>query len=354
MASRAYEWTAAGPAAIDRLIGHLERRRAAGDRIVTTNGCFDLLHPGHLRFLEAARAQGDLLVVGLNSDESVRRLKGAGRPLIAEGDRAAMLLALRTVDHVVVFDEQLPNDLLSALRPAVHCKAGDYRAETLPEAAVVRQGGGEVRILPLVDGHSTSRLVERAQSSARSPVAETGRVERADERAWVVDRLMSDANLLRQTAYGLSETIVQLALGIGRALRDGGRVLLCDGAGTSFARQAAAVCVECLGADFAARVLALAACTQAQPVDSAGELASPGDLLLVFAQADGELCPRMLSIARACDMAILAGESRRPVPIDAALYLAVPEQRPARLRLAHLAIVQTACELVSQSIAFRQ
>lgn len=139
--------------------------RESGGRLVFTNGCFDLLHPGHVAYLEAARALGDALVVGLNSDASVRRLKGEGRPINPEGDRAAMLGALRPVDAVVVFDEDTPVRLLREVAPAVYVKGGDYRVEDLPEAEVAGEIGAEVRILPFEAGYSTTALVERIKKA---------------------------------------------------------------------------------------------------------------------------------------------------------------------------------------------
>lgn len=114
----------------------MDSPRGAGKRLVFTNGCFDLLHRGHVAYLQAARALGDALVVGLNSDASVRKLKGPGRPVVPQGDRAAVLRALRFVDAVVVFDEDTPARLMRELKPGVYVKGGDYRVEDLPEAEV--------------------------------------------------------------------------------------------------------------------------------------------------------------------------------------------------------------------------
>lgn len=135
--------------------------RAAGRRIVFTNGCFDLLHVGHTRYLQEARAMGDVLVVGLNSDASVRRLKGPHRPLVSEDDRAELVAALGCVDHVTLFDEGTPEALIAAVRPRWHVKGGDYQADDLPEAPLVRDLGGEVVILPLNEGRSTTLLVRK-------------------------------------------------------------------------------------------------------------------------------------------------------------------------------------------------
>ena len=126
-----------------------------------TNGCFDLLHPGHVKYLEDARALGDFLVVGLNSDASVARLKGPGRPLQDEAARAAVLLGLRSVDAVVLFQEDTPLALIRALRPDVLVKGGDYTPETVVGREVVEARGGRLALIPFLPGHSTSRIEAR-------------------------------------------------------------------------------------------------------------------------------------------------------------------------------------------------
>ena len=136
--------------------------RARGGRVVATGGCFDLLHAGHVRMLAAARDLGDCLIVCLNSDDSVRRLKGPDRPLVPEDERESVLRALRSVDAVTIFDEDTPAEALARIRPDVFAKGGDYSAGELPEAAVLERWGGEVAILPYLDGRSTTRLLEEA------------------------------------------------------------------------------------------------------------------------------------------------------------------------------------------------
>jgi D-glycero-beta-D-manno-heptose 1-phosphate adenylyltransferase len=142
--------------------------RARGGRLVVTNGCFDLLHVGHVRYLQAARALGDFLTVGLNSDASTRRLKGPERPLVPEAERAEVLAALTCVDAVVLFDEPTAEALVAALRPEIYVKGDDYSESTLPEARVVQSYGGEIRLLPTVAGLSTTALVERIRGRGAS------------------------------------------------------------------------------------------------------------------------------------------------------------------------------------------
>jgi phosphoheptose isomerase len=145
----------------ERLLELRDAWRRAGSTVVWTNGCFDLLHAGHVRSLKAARALGDVLVVGLNSDESVRRLKGDGRPIVDAEQRAEVLAALAPVDYVVVFDEDTPEEALARLQPEIHTKGEDYADREIPERRVVESYGGRVELLPLVAGLSTTALAER-------------------------------------------------------------------------------------------------------------------------------------------------------------------------------------------------
>ena len=143
----------------------LAPRRAAGARIVFTNGCFDLLHPGHVRYLAAARALGDALVVGLNGDASVTRLKGAGRPVLSAPERAEVLAGLAAVDHVIVFDEDTPRALIVAVAPDVLVKGADWGEEDIVGRDEVVARGGRVERIALVPGVSTSEIIRRMRAS---------------------------------------------------------------------------------------------------------------------------------------------------------------------------------------------
>lgn len=147
-----------------------ERYAASGKRLVLTNGCFDLLHTGHVRYLEQARSLGDALLVAVNSDRSVRELKGPDRPVNGESDRAEVLAALRCVDHVTVFDEKRVTGVIRALRPAIYAKGGDYTPETLDpeEREALSAAGAEIRILQLVPGRSTTAILERGRGGVSS------------------------------------------------------------------------------------------------------------------------------------------------------------------------------------------
>ncbi len=150
----------------------LARVRAAGGTVVATGGCFDVLHAGHVACLEAARRLGDALVVLLNSDASVTRLKGPGRPVNDEVDRARVLAALDSVDAVVVFSEDDPRAALEQLRPDVWAKGGDYGGAELPEAPLVRSWGGRVVLLPYLDGRSTTAVLARGAAPRPAPSAD--------------------------------------------------------------------------------------------------------------------------------------------------------------------------------------
>lgn len=152
----------------DLALKDVENARRAGRSVVFTNGVFDILHAGHVGFLRRARALGDMLVVGVNSDASTRRLKGSGRPVISEQDRVALVSALDCVDHALLFEEDTPAEVIRRLRPHIHVKGSDYADGPLPEAEAVEEIGGQVVILPLVEGHSTSGVIDRIAALALS------------------------------------------------------------------------------------------------------------------------------------------------------------------------------------------
>ena len=148
---------------LEELSNRCEKLRSAGKKIVATNGCFDLLHVGHVRYLQGARALGDLLVVGLNGDRSVHELKGAGRPITTQSERAEILAALACVDLVTVFPEIRATKFLAAVRPAVYVKGGDYTPRTLDEeeGAILKEIDATIRLIPFEAGYSTSGLIEQ-------------------------------------------------------------------------------------------------------------------------------------------------------------------------------------------------
>jgi len=145
----------------------VQRAKARGKTIVFTNGCFDVLHAGHVLLLERAKRSGDLLVVAINSDRSVRGLKGPGRPVTSQRDRAMVLAALESVDYVTVFNDPTPQRVITRLKPQVLVKGSDWGAGAIVGADVVRRSGGRVVRIPLLKGYSTSRLIQRLQRRSR-------------------------------------------------------------------------------------------------------------------------------------------------------------------------------------------
>lgn len=138
--------------------------RANKKKIVFTNGCFDILHAGHVRYLQSARNLGDVLIVGLNSDTSVAALKGSSRPINPQGDRAEVLAGLYAVDHIVIFTETTAENLIKIIKPEIYAKGGDYVVEELPEANVVQESGGKLVLIPEVQGRSSTSIIEKITS----------------------------------------------------------------------------------------------------------------------------------------------------------------------------------------------
>ena len=145
----------------DGIENFCNKLRSENKIIVFTNGCFDILHVGHVRYLTAAKEFGDILIIGLNTDASVKMLKGNDRPINTEMDRAEVLLALKAVDHVVLFGEKTAEELIAEVKPDIYVKGGDYTLETLPEAKIVQSYGGKVEFIPMVAGRSTTNIINK-------------------------------------------------------------------------------------------------------------------------------------------------------------------------------------------------
>ena len=139
--------------------------KAKGKKIVFTNGCFDILHVGHVRYLKEAKALGDILILGLNSDCSVKSLKGSNRPINNESDRAEVLSALKAIDYVVIFDEKTAENIVGEVKPDIYAKGGDYSIDTLPEAKIVAEHGGKTVLLQLVDGKSSTNIINKCKEN---------------------------------------------------------------------------------------------------------------------------------------------------------------------------------------------
>ena len=166
---------------LEQAILRFGRKKRNGRRVVFTNGCFDLLHPGHIRSLELARALGDVLIVGLNSDASVRQLKGEGRPVISERERAEILAALESVDAVVIFDDLTPHEVITRLLPDILVKGGDWPGDQIVGREEVEAAGGRVVSVPVVPGYSTSAILRKIREGfGEKPQPKGARASRAE------------------------------------------------------------------------------------------------------------------------------------------------------------------------------
>lgn len=336
-----------------------------GLNVVTTNGCFDLLHTGHTRFLKNARSLGDKLIVGINSDASVHTLKGAGKPILNENERAEMLLALSAVDAVLVYDELLPNHFLELIQPDIHCKAADYTEESLPEAAVVKANGGKVKILPLVEGTSSTNITDRILEGANTSTKDGEKVQNKDLADEVLTYLLASSNIYRQTAYKLKDEIVACVGKIIETLENGNKILLCgNGGSASDAQHIAAEFVGRFKRDRKA-LPAIALTTDTSIITAVGNdygfeqifsrqieaLGNKGDLLIAISTS-GHSANVVRAVKEAKDAGIfvvgLSGEKSSPLHDQADLTLAVPSSDTALIQQVHIGIMHLLCDIAEK------
>lgn len=322
--------------------------RQAGAQIVTTNGCFDGLHAGHISLLTEARQQGDRLVVGLNSDSSVRALKGEGRPQYSEAHRALALSALRAVDAVVIFPQLLSVAFVAAIAPDVHCKGAEYTLDQMPEAASVRQRGGRIHFVPALAG----------ARSTPGPAPEALK----DEHAILLD-LLGAANTIRQMAFAHMQTVGGVAQHIVSALKQGKMVFSCGNGGS--AADADHFAAELLGhfsrprGPLAARSLCSDMSTLTALANDFGysevfarqleAYGQAGDVLLAISTSgrSKNVC-RAVEVARARGMYVLALTGAQPGPVGegADCCLTVPAQDVAWIQQGHRALLHALCRQI--------
>jgi D-sedoheptulose 7-phosphate isomerase len=369
--SSVYAWTVSKKIPLDDFLCVLDSYHSAGKTIVTTNGCFDLLHVGHTRFLEQARSLGDVLIVGLNSDASVRRIKGGNRPVLPEAERAAMLLALKSVDHVLIFDDQLPINFLAAIKPAIHCKAGDYASDGLPEADVVRSNGGEICILPVVSGYSTSKVIERILASEKdNGIPEEENSHLSSQLNEVLDFFFAGSNILRQTGYRLAEEIIVAVDLLTDALQSGHKILICGNGGSAADAQhfAAELVVKYKLARQALPAMSLT--TDSSILTASGNdygfdqifsrqvqaYGRPGDVLVAISTSGSS--PNILAaIQEAKSQGIkvlgLTGLKKSPMQGMADICLSMPSEDVPLIQQAHTAIIHVLCDQIEKGLPSR-
>jgi D-sedoheptulose 7-phosphate isomerase len=336
--------------------------RRAGEAIVFANGCFDLLHRGHVEFLSAAKALGSVLVVGLNSDTSVRAIKGPPRPIVSQDDRAAMIAALAVVDAVIIFDEPTPATVIEALEPDVLVKGGDWPVEQIVGADFVRRRGGQVVSLPLRAGYSTTTLITRLLGThTPQPPGPTIREPKLNP---LVESIRVKEGLLAEAG----EAIIRAGQLITETLRRGGKVLLFGNGGS--AAEAQHIAAEFVGRFQRERrpLPALALTTDTSALTALGNdygfervfarqveaLANPGDVVVALSTSGTSanvLAAVMIARARNCAVVGVTGANGRRLAALCDAPVLVPSTVSARIQEASLTIGHMWCEMVDADLA---
>jgi D-sedoheptulose 7-phosphate isomerase len=327
---------------------------------VFTNGCFDILHPGHIELLKQARALGDKLIVGLNSDESVRRMKGSDRPFVPQEQRAEVLRGLRYVDEVVIFDELTPENLIRKIKPDVLVKGGDWGPGEIVGADIVEQSGGRVVSIPLVDGLSSTAIVEKiahgvtqANSSASGTAAQS-----LSEHFDVFQELQATGGpMIDECGALLIETI-----------RSGGKVLLCGNGGS--AADAQHIAAEFVGRYEKERrpLPAVALTTDTSALTALANdygfervfarqveaLARSGDCLIAISTSGNS--PNVLAAVMAarnlgCKVIAMTGKNGKKLAGLSDAALVVPSERTSRIQEAHITVGHIWCEMIDAALA---
>jgi len=335
--------------------------------LVFTNGCFDLIHPGHIELLESARSLGDRLVVGLNGDASVRAIRGAGRPLVPQDDRAAVLRALRSVDEVIIFDEPTPARLIEELQPDILVKGGDWRVDQIIGAETVLSKGGQVLSLPLKPGYSTTSLVEKIQGLDDQVISRGGFevVESTVPQDEVVRSLLEHQSAIRALLAETLPVIRRCGMEIYRALSQNHKVLLCGNGGS--AADAQHIAAELVGRFEGERRAwpAIALTTDTSALTALGNdygygrifarqveaLALAGDVLICISTSGDSknvLAAAMTARRLGCRTIGLTGANGKRLASLCDHAVLVPSTRTSRIQEAHNVIGHLWCEMVDK------
>ncbi|REJ78512.1 MAG: D-glycero-beta-D-manno-heptose 1-phosphate adenylyltransferase [Acidobacteria bacterium] len=334
-------------------------------KTVFTNGCFDLIHPGHIELLKTARSFGDRLVVGLNSDRSVRSIKGPLRPVNSEDARKAVLEGLESVDEVIIFDELTPAELIDRIKPDVLVKGGDWEESEIIGAETVRSNGGEVRSVPLIEGFSTTSLVEKLSGPGPEPVssasaknASSPTLASLNEHREVFDRIIVDC----------LDSINDCANIILRSISDGNKVLICGNGGS--AADAQHIAAEFVGRYETERkaLPAVALTTDTSALTALSNdygfekvfkrqveaLATAGDVLIAISTSGNSpnvIAAMMKAREMSCSIVGLTGAGGGKFASLCDACVMIPSERTARIQEGHIAVGHIWCEFVDLKLA---
>lgn len=338
------------------------------ETIVFTNGCFDIIHPGHIDLLKRARALGTKLIVGINSDKSVRTIKGENRPFISEDGRAEILSNLRTVDEVRIFDELTPENLIKEINPDVIVKGGDWAVEEIIGADFVLRKGGKVYSLPFKEDFSSSRIVETIKGenlNERSENREKTLASRNENTA--ADSLNAHIEVIANVAKSQIPLISECAEMIFGALKNGNKILICGNGGS--AADAQHIAAEFVGRYETERIAlpAIALTTDTSALTALGNdygferiyarqveaLARPGDVLIALSTSGNS--PNIISAVMSarkfdCRVIGLTGAKGKKLASLCDLCLLIPAERTARIQEAHITVAHIWCEIVDEKI----
>ncbi|HEY2847010.1 MAG TPA: D-glycero-beta-D-manno-heptose 1-phosphate adenylyltransferase [Pyrinomonadaceae bacterium] len=327
--------------------------------VVFTNGCFDLIHPGHVDLLTKARALGDKLIVGINSDRSVRAIKGSDRPLQDEAARRSVLLGLKAVDEVIVFDEPTPERIIGEVRPDVLVKGGDWKPTEIIGSDLVESYGGNVVSIPLTPGFSTSAIAEKMNLSPSNPVAGSGNA--------IADSITEHAATITALQERCEEQIVQCASILAETFWTGNKVLICGNGGSAADAQH-------LAAEFVGRyenerqaLPAIALTTDTSALTALANdydferifarqieaLASPGDCLIAISTSGTSpnvVAAVMKARERGCKVIGMTGSAGKKLAGLCDATLMVPSARTARIQEAHITVAHIWCQMIEESL----
>ncbi len=330
--------------------------------IVFTNGCFDILHPGHVDLLKRAKALGTKLIVGINSDESVRKIKGNGRPFQSHDDRAAILAALESVDEVVIFEELTPETLIHRIKPDVLVKGGDWKVGEIIGADFVLKHGGQVLSLPLLDGFSSSKILDNLRAPAKASNCNSNDVTAAS--------LSQHIDVFQTIAEFNSSVINECAELIIETFKNGSKLLLCGNGGS--AADAQHIAAEFVGRYETERkaLPAIALTTDTSALTALSNdysferifarqveaLAREGDCMIAISTSGNSpnvIAAVMTARARGCRVIGMTGAKGKKLASLCDACIIVPSERTARIQEAHITIAHIWCEMVDAAISER-